>query len=238
MQRIKIQLCVKQLGELKVFWYLYEEDFKTNRFKSVRNNDCDATDCCCWQIFYFQLDFVNIPSVFEKLCKHCRCQVLFLLKFHCELNFIEQCWGYAKRKYREFPPSSREADLERNIIEALDSVPLVSMHQWVNVMLQVACMRVFALPLATSYCLHCMWFMDAYCKGLNSSQALSSPTNAPSCSVLQSSNYLSLSFMGYMSIPCHRPDQICGWSLHVLIESTSAVETSTYDSGNRRRRQE
>jgi len=47
-----------------------------------------------------------------------------------------------------------------------------------------ACMHTFALPLATSYCLRCMhtqplhryftcslWFMDAYHKGLNSSQA-------------------------------------------------------------------
>ncbi|KAJ7787695.1 hypothetical protein B0H13DRAFT_2395179, partial [Mycena leptocephala] len=43
-----------------------------------------------------------------------------------ELNFIEQCWGYAKRIYRMFPPSSKEEDLTRNMLEALDSVPLIS----------------------------------------------------------------------------------------------------------------
>jgi hypothetical protein len=41
-----------------------------------------------------------------------------------ELNFIGQCWGYSKRMYREFPMSSKEADLERNVLAALEAVPL------------------------------------------------------------------------------------------------------------------
>ncbi|KAF8240327.1 hypothetical protein L208DRAFT_1049715, partial [Tricholoma matsutake] len=52
-----------------------------------------------------------------------------LIKFHCELNFIEQCWGYAKRKYCEFPPSSKEADLERNLLAELEMVSLDKMHR-------------------------------------------------------------------------------------------------------------
>ena len=62
-------------------------------------------------------------------CQEHGFSVIFLPKFHCELNFIEQCWGYAKRVYRHFPASLKEADLERNVIEALDSVPLVSMRR-------------------------------------------------------------------------------------------------------------
>ncbi|KAG1891993.1 hypothetical protein F4604DRAFT_2865 [Suillus subluteus] len=52
--------------------------------------------------------------------------------FHCELNFIEQCWGYAKRIYRQYPTSSKEVDLERNVLSALESVPLDSMRRCVN----------------------------------------------------------------------------------------------------------
>ncbi|KAF8236176.1 hypothetical protein L208DRAFT_1253078, partial [Tricholoma matsutake] len=42
-------------------------------------------------------------------------QILFLPKFHCELNIIKQCWGHAKRQYQIFPPSSKEDDLEWNV---------------------------------------------------------------------------------------------------------------------------
>ncbi len=88
-----------------------------------------ATNCCCRRTLYCQPDFANVVSVLEIHCRERGFSVIFLPKFHCELNFIEQCWEYAKRVYRHFPVSSKEADLERNVIEALDSVPLVSMRR-------------------------------------------------------------------------------------------------------------
>ncbi|KAF9470492.1 hypothetical protein BDN70DRAFT_889011, partial [Pholiota conissans] len=60
-----------------------------------------ATACCCHRIFYNEPDFVNFPSLLEIECSARGFQVLFLPKFHCELNFIEQCWGYAKTTYRK-----------------------------------------------------------------------------------------------------------------------------------------
>jgi transposase len=39
---------------------------------------------------------VLVESLLETYCKSCGVNVIFLPKFHCELNFIEQCWGYAK----------------------------------------------------------------------------------------------------------------------------------------------
>ncbi|KAJ7506138.1 hypothetical protein B0H11DRAFT_1974878, partial [Mycena galericulata] len=47
-----------------------------------------------------------------------------LPKFHCELNFIKQVWGYAKWIYRFYPASFREDDLVRNVREMLAAIPL------------------------------------------------------------------------------------------------------------------
>jgi hypothetical protein len=58
-----------------------------------------ATNCCCRRILYNQPDFADVPSVLELTCKALGVLVIFLPKFHFELNFIEQCWGYAKRIY-------------------------------------------------------------------------------------------------------------------------------------------
>jgi hypothetical protein len=88
-----------------------------------------VTNCCCRRALYSQPDFVAVESLLETHCRSRGFQVMLLPKFHCELNFIEQCWGYAKRKYREFPPSSKEADLERNLLAALDMVSLESMRK-------------------------------------------------------------------------------------------------------------
>ncbi|KDQ59387.1 hypothetical protein JAAARDRAFT_126499 [Jaapia argillacea MUCL 33604] len=109
-----------------------------------------ATQCCCRRILFNQPDFVNVPSTLETACQTRGYRVFFLLKFHCELNFIEQCWGDAKRKYRLNPPSSSEDDLEHNVVAALDSVSIVKMRRFATRALR---------------------FMDAYRRGLNGRQA-------------------------------------------------------------------
>ena len=87
------------------------------------------TGCCCRRFLFNQPDFTRVESVLETTCRAKNVQLLFLPKFHCELNFIEQVWGHAKRVYRQFPPSSKESELEKNVIRALDSVPLLSMRR-------------------------------------------------------------------------------------------------------------
>ncbi|KIK96560.1 hypothetical protein PAXRUDRAFT_825838 [Paxillus rubicundulus Ve08.2h10] len=47
-------------------------------------------------MLYNEPDFVNVKSMLELACASEGVHVLFLLKFHCELNFIEQCWGHTK----------------------------------------------------------------------------------------------------------------------------------------------
>jgi hypothetical protein len=49
------------------------------------------------RMLYNKPDFVGVESLLETHCKSRGYGVIFLPKFHCELNFIEQCWGYASR---------------------------------------------------------------------------------------------------------------------------------------------
>ena len=88
-----------------------------------------AVHCCCRRMLYNEPDFVGVQSLLEIACEARGFRAIFFPKFHCELNFIEQCWGYSKRIYRELPASSKEADLERNVLQALDSVPLVAIRR-------------------------------------------------------------------------------------------------------------
>ncbi|KAI6159852.1 hypothetical protein EDD17DRAFT_1778692 [Pisolithus thermaeus] len=57
----------------------------------------DKTDCCCHHLMYSQPNYVNVRSIMEMACHSHGFEVVFLLKFHCKLNFNEQCWGFAKQ---------------------------------------------------------------------------------------------------------------------------------------------
>lgn len=94
-------------------------------------SDCPkgSIDCCCRRMLYNEPDFVAVESRLEAAAKKHSFKILFLPKFHCELNFIEQCWGYAKARYRLKPPSPKEEDLERNLLEAVHSVPIITMRR-------------------------------------------------------------------------------------------------------------
>ncbi|KAJ3551364.1 hypothetical protein NM688_g4745 [Phlebia brevispora] len=110
----------------------------------------DPQNCCCRRVLYNQPDFANVKSLLEQECEADGITVIFLPKFHCELNPIERCWSAAKYKYRMYPLSSKEEDLERNVQEALESVDL-------NVIRR--------------YAISALRYMDAYRKGLNGAQA-------------------------------------------------------------------
>jgi hypothetical protein len=90
-----------------------------------------ALNCCCRRILYNEPDIAQVEPILSSICKARGFRVIFLPKFHCELNFIEQCWGYAKRLYRMSPESSREDHLEDNALNALAAIPLATMRRYV-----------------------------------------------------------------------------------------------------------
>lgn len=129
---------------------------------------CDpgANRCCCWRMLYNEPDFIEGKSLLEGLCHASGFDVLFLPKFHCELNFIEMCWGHAKRTYCLYPPSSREDDLERNMLAALETLPIENMRRLVVVI----CLSTMILN-QFRYVRRSRQFMDAYHRGLTGKQA-------------------------------------------------------------------
>lgn len=109
-----------------------------------------ATECCQRRVLYEQPDFQSVKSNLEIVLEPWLIPMILLPKFHCELNFIEMCWGYAKRVYRRYEFSSKPADLETNLLASLAAIPLVTIRRFATRALR---------------------FMDAYRRGLNGRQA-------------------------------------------------------------------
>ncbi|KAH8796193.1 hypothetical protein DL96DRAFT_1541301 [Flagelloscypha sp. PMI_526] len=95
------------------------------KFKDCPNG---STACCLRRMLFNEPDFVNVPSRLENLATEFRTRVMFTPKFHCEVNCIEQCWGYAKRRYREMDTTQSEDAMERKVIQCLREVPIASIR--------------------------------------------------------------------------------------------------------------
>jgi hypothetical protein len=91
--------------------------------------------CCMRRILFNQPDFSSIKSALEDALESENVEVLFLPKYHCELNPIEMVWGYAKRLYRLLPDSSKVTVLEENALNCLEQVPLLTMRRYVMISL-------------------------------------------------------------------------------------------------------
>jgi hypothetical protein len=108
----------------------YDEEEIQKKLAECKRFKCpdvpDGTDvtCCCRRMVYTQPDFVSAESLVAETCRARGFDVIFLPKFHCELNPIEQCWGYAKDKYRRLDRPSSEEEMEENIIRILTEIPL------------------------------------------------------------------------------------------------------------------
>jgi hypothetical protein len=98
--------------------------FECNKFKCPPVSDGCRSTCCCWRMLYTEPDFVGAKFLIKEICCNRGFGVLFLPKFHCELNPIEQCWGHAKQRYRDLPASSSVEVLQKNVLAVMATVPL------------------------------------------------------------------------------------------------------------------
>jgi hypothetical protein len=91
----------------------------------------ERVDCCCRRVLYCQPDFAAQSSQLQELI-HSRGHICdFYPKYHCELNFIEQYWGAAKFQYRVAPRAKTIREMENNVKECLDNVPILQIRRCV-----------------------------------------------------------------------------------------------------------
>jgi len=108
--------------------------------------DPDEGMCCCRHILFNQPDFKAQKSALEELIESHGHLVCFYPKFHCELNFIEQCWGYAKYHYQMLPLTKKEGQMEENIRNCLDRVDINKIHRYISISLNaVASNNIFQI---------------------------------------------------------------------------------------------
>jgi transposase len=68
-------------------------------------------------------------SQLEEAADELGVEVVFLPKFHCELNYIEYLWGYSKREVRA-STDGKIATLEQLVHRSLRSCPLSTTRRW------------------------------------------------------------------------------------------------------------
>lgn len=84
----------------------------------------ESASCCYRRILFNQPDFQSQKPAIVEYIESRGHHAIFYPKFHCELNFIEQCWCEAKRFYRMLPKPKNETEMQENIRRSLDSVSL------------------------------------------------------------------------------------------------------------------
>lgn len=91
--------------------------------------DLERSDCCAKRIISLQPDFREQKSILEEAVIEANHIFERYPKFHCECNFIERYWGFAKRETRRIC-SYNFADLLIQVPEVLISVPVTTIRKF------------------------------------------------------------------------------------------------------------
>jgi len=90
---------------------------------------CTSDVCCSKRILELQPDFQEQKSLVQEVIEAAGHLCILLLKFHCELNFIEFYWG-AVKKYLHDNCDYTFDTLKENMPKALKSVRLQTIQRW------------------------------------------------------------------------------------------------------------
>ena len=124
---------------------LWSDELKLDCNLCKENNPpADNLRCCARRILSLCEDFMVDKCWLEETVESLGSRMLFLPKFHCELNFIEMLWGYIKTQLRRLCTFSFK-DLQTRLPEYLDNIPL---------------------PFVKRASRHCLRYMDGYRAGL------------------------------------------------------------------------
>jgi hypothetical protein len=109
--------------------------WKTGLLMECKTCEPMAMHCCAKHILDLQPDFVAQTSLVQEVIMMAGHLCIFLLKFHCELNFIEFFWGAVKKYLRDncdytFP------GLQKNMPAALASVQISTIQKWEHWMIR------------------------------------------------------------------------------------------------------
>lgn len=91
--------------------------------------ESDSLACCYKRILELQADFQEQKSLVQEVIESMGHLSIFLLKFHCELNFIEYFWRQVKKYLRDNCDYTFDT-LKDNMPIALASVPLQTIRRW------------------------------------------------------------------------------------------------------------
>ena len=90
---------------------------------------CTSDTCCACCIIKCQPDFKEQQSLVQETIDAAGHYCIFLLKYHCELNFIEYFWG-ATKWYLRNNCNYTFSTLQENMPKALASVEVHTIWKW------------------------------------------------------------------------------------------------------------
>ncbi|CAG8651246.1 3990_t:CDS:1 [Ambispora gerdemannii] len=91
---------IKRILEERNLWPAKKIRLVCERCSEKNNDNPEILNCCAWRIMSQQPDFCEQRSILDKAVTKAGHIFERYPKFHCECNFIERYWSFAKRETR------------------------------------------------------------------------------------------------------------------------------------------